>query len=636
MQDDQCRNNTGSKSVSGSPNVCVGKPYTCPKTNLPLDMMNCYLSTACDGRGDCIYSYKPRTVECFRNDSDLGCTPVSFCSGNQASCSRITRTPPNVKTGMVQRRAVEAAGGSSLLPLFLNLSVGLPLADLGSPYPLYLPVWSGGWDVTCGPLTITAGLYVVWSPGDSSCLPARVLTWTQAADTSGNFLIPLTYPTNGSALPDGTLVRYVARGRNIDGVANEVCGWETVTLDTSPPLPGIVTLQSSRGANPAFLDALALSFSVSGFSDPHSEWSAGLKYEYLLAAYPLNRSQPSYWVTASATTGAPLWRALDFASSATSGLLATATQYQLFVRAWNRAGLKSPSANSSLITLDATGPLQLRNVTDGGVVAEDTAPFTVDWSNSFQDPESGLGFYEVGWGRTKGSDDVIRYARVELTTTALTVPFPASPGRWESGVVYYATVRAYSRSGAMTAVSAPGQKRDTTPPFNVQLCADCPSYTRFNQLNLTYSFLEPETRFGAVSISVASSIERAVGFLPADVINVTLSGGDAMRGALVPLPPHTVPHGQPLHVCIAIRNTASLWSNITCKAFTVDRRGPLPSGRLVFYGPTQQTGSGVNGTWGRTLRINWGELGVRSGRIVARFAAIHSLNDVLFATLASS
>jgi hypothetical protein len=587
--------------VSGTPHRCKGTPYTCPKVVADRSLLNCYTTSTCRGDDTCDTVVKPAGVECFNNATADACMPVWTCDGKLAACPTKERWTPVIVPGHARRLAVDNTTSPWRYP---ELAAALPLADEGSPYPSGVAVAAGNWSVRCGALVVDAGYYVTDAgDGAATCYPSRVASWasTTPPGNASVRLVAFRNATTGAPapLPDGTLVKAVVRGTNIDGGRSYKCSPRFI-VDASPPTLGTVTnlhpdLGTPLPGNPAYHAGTALRFTVSGFADPHSSWSGFLKYEYMVAAYPLNASLPSYWVT-------PVAVSIGQAQTATTAnvlpLLATATRYVVFVRAWNSAALKSAWVEGASVVIDRTGPLRLANVTDGAYVDSVEAPLSLSWAGSFADPESGISHYIVFWGKSRGSNDLINDTRYEVGVTSLVVPFPF-PGKWTIGVRYYGSVRAVSRSGAYTTVTATGQQVDDTAPYNVVLTSPL-VYTRFDSLRLRFTFLEPETNFRGVNVSVGTWAGGAT------LASANFTGGAYKEEVELPLPGAKLAHRQTVHVCVRVGNTATLWSwPPVCRALLIDKAIP-PAPRVYAMGPDQVDRTvTVPGTTGPLLIFAW-------------------------------
>ena len=199
-------------------------------------------------------------------------------------------------------------------------------------------------------------------------------------------------------------------------------------------------------------------------------------------------------------------------------------------------------------------------------------------------PESGIGSYEVGWGTTRGSDNLIPFISVPANVTAYTAPFAH---RWRAGVTVFGSIRARSRSGANTTVTARGQRLDTTPPNTPVLTGPMTTVSpfrlvsRFDWLRLAYSALDPE------SAVVAAALNITAGRLPGGPpVFAGVIAGSVGSGVDVQLPTAgAMTNAANIHVCVRVMNEASLWSAETCGVFGIDRAVPsIASVRVIVPG----------------------------------------------------
>ena len=448
--DDMCvrSNSKNVTSVSGTPHICVATPYVCPRTNAPPELQTCFVSSTCDGWGGCIEAYKPNNTVCYNITATDPCKPVLRCTGDNAVCPDLPRTNPIVTAGNSPRMVY-----NPVFRTYENVATAIPAQDGVWHNSTHLFINTGAWVVPCGTLTMTSGYYVVDDVTAPACEPSKAV-WTTvlsgAWDVTG---IGLTHPYY--TVPDGSLIQYVLRGSSIDpGRETVVCGPTFLYVDASPPIAGrVIQLDPRRplssDRNPRYHNGATLAFYPEGFYDDQntSAWGAGLKYEYMVAAYPLNASLASYWLGGNG----PKW--LGFALSSVTPLAADATRYTIFMRAVNRAGLRSIWAAAPDVIVDRTGPRYVRPIKDAGWVSDFNALLSLNWTGSFVDPESEIDYFQVGFGVAKLSDDLVPFQRVAANQTFLEVPFP---GVWTRGIRYYATIRAWSQSGAMTEATSVG------------------------------------------------------------------------------------------------------------------------------------------------------------------------------------
>ena len=456
-------------------NVCAGTNYSCPLRDLDSNLFNCYISSSCKGDGTCATTVKQAGILCLNMTDKDPCVPVKYCNGINAQCPPYTRTAPIIAPGSARLMAFPSAtvADANALSLsaaislsFLEMNAVLPVADGGSPYRSLLSIaMNGDWSVACGWLDYAVGYYKLNPTEDpSTCQPSRAIMTAsvpvvnvagQYTNRSGRLMLPLTDSANPVA--DGTLIKLVYEARNVDGQWVYNCPSTALVIDSSRPQNGSVTHKDPTGrvaGEPMYHSGDGLLFTANGFKDEHpaSTWSGLLKYEYTVAAYPLNASLPSYWALSNTLIGLSQ-------SVSTPGQLADATSYVAFMRGYNRAGLASLWGASNPVVIDRTPPLVgfNKSVLDGTVPDDELSPLFLNWTGVFYDPESGVDRYEIGWGTVKGSDDSVAFFSVPKSVTTYIYPFA---NRWVSGVTYFGTVRAYSGAGLFAARSAPGASSD--------------------------------------------------------------------------------------------------------------------------------------------------------------------------------
>ena len=594
---DVCAKRDYAHPISGTNNVCGGTAYSCPRApdEIALALMTCSNSSQCDGNGGCFIVPKPRGTLCLNvTDVDL-CMPISWCNGYQAQCPAVTRTVPVITPGLVSLAAINGSADVTDAPNRYPLQPALlPVADLGSPYLDVLPLRGVGWGVTCGWIEYASGFYVS-DPTDSQCNVTRAILRSRPPigySNKSSTLQLLTLDDPDNPVVDGSLLRVVMRGRNTDGISLDSCT-DLIVVDSTRPNAGSVRNvhpDLPKAPEPAYHYGMSLAFTALGFSEdqPASTWSSLLKVEYMVAAYPLDSSLPSYWAFAPTMVG--------FSRSVVTPIVPDATRYQVFVRGYNRAGLASAWAQAADVTIDRSGPVANGSVRDGGYVNTQTAPLTLDWEGVFSDLQSGIGYYEIGWGTARGGDDIVTHFRVEANVTSYTYPFSWS---WKNGVRYFGFVRAFSGSGANVTVVTAGQKIDTSPPVNVVITD--PSMTRYDQLTLKYTYQEAESVFQSVNITVSTLPSGVKG----DVFAGSFTGGAYIASASFPLNYSNLTHRQKVSACITLQNAAQLWSQIVCKSIFIDRQ--LPTVPAVYaMGPSQVDRSyAAPGTSGRKWKIAW-------------------------------
>lgn len=353
-------------------------------------------------------------------------------------------------------------------------------------------------------------------------------------------------------------------------------------------------------------------FTVEGFNEPSptSSWGGLLKYEYMVAAYPLSPSLPSYWAVTRTMVGQLL--------TVPTPLMGDATRYIVFVRAYNKAGLSCNWTAGGDVVIDRSPPVFIGSIIDGGYHGDPKHNLTVSWKGAFFDAESDILRYEVFWGTTAGASDV----------SPVPLGFPASSGivvaswpfvdRWDPKRTYYASVRAFNRAGGNTTRTARGQRMDLSPPTNVAFAPaveryafnPAPSgtrqYTRADSLSVRYTYLEPESDFLGVHLYVGAAKEST------ELHNSTYmsTGSESLyaRGVTVSLNASQVTHNQLIWACIRVKSAALKWAEPVCTPLRIVKSPPLlyeirhrPSAAPASYPATIS----LRGSSSETLAVAW-------------------------------
>lgn len=397
--DDMCQISATEFSSSGSVNVCRGTPYSCPLVDSEATRlaMTCAESSMCNGDGGCISTPKPNGTVCYNVSAGDPCMPIARCDGQRASCPAVTRVVPVVTPGTVDLQAIDVtAQPADLASYYQPQSRLLPMAEMGSPYTDALSVGLTGWSTACGtPPEFALGYYTVRPTALSAPCDPRLVRFDGATGLGphGNASVLHVLPFDDARynVTDGTMVQVVVRTRNFDGVVVDRCLPSTVVIDSTRPNAGRVTnvdpVAPLGDVEPVALYGATLAYAASGFSEDNvtSTWGGMLKYQFAVAAYPLDLSQPSYWVVPALFTAQG-----TFASSFVAPFVVPdSTRYVGFVRAFNRAGLGTAWVSAADIIVDRTGPLVVGRPSDGGFVNTTTAPLTLSWAGVFTDVSSG-------------------------------------------------------------------------------------------------------------------------------------------------------------------------------------------------------------------------------------------------------
>jgi hypothetical protein len=407
--------------------VCRGQPYVCPRDTgdtIAARAMTCTLRSDCDGDNGCLTVPQPAGILCYNISARDVCMPPSFCDGVSPSCPAVTRNVPIVTAGAMTLVVLDATKGEDEPERYQLQPAAMPLAAGGSPYTHVLPVAATGWTTTCGWIEFAAGYYTVPDDSAGQCdVRKAVIRARPAPGLGGNRSNIMLVPLDDARYPvvDGTLVQLVVRTRNTDGIEKDACYPGAIVMDASRPLAGNVTNLHpdfpGRVLNPTHHYAATLAFTVAGFREEQavSTWGGQLKYEYMVAAYPVDARVPSYWAVRTTPIG--------FATTAFTTLVEDATRYVVFVRAYNRAGLASAWAQGADVTIDRSAPRVLGEVTDMGWASGQLSPLTLQWAGVFAEGASPIDRFEVGWGTQRGNDNVVRYMALPPNQTSLVFGF---------------------------------------------------------------------------------------------------------------------------------------------------------------------------------------------------------------------
>ncbi len=556
--------------------ACRGQPYVCPRDTgetIALQPMTCMQRSDCDGANGCLTVPRARGTTCYNISAADVCMPVSVCNGVSPSCPAVTRSVPVIAPSALTLVVLDLAKGADDAARYQLQPLVAPAADSGSPYTGVLPVAAMGWSTSCGWIEFSAGYYTVpTDTGAGQCDARKALIRSQPAPGASNRTGIMLLQLNDARYPvaDGTLLQLVVRVRNTDGVERDVCYPRAIVMDASRPLTGVLTNLHPSSQDtilaPSFHYGATLAFTLSGFSEEQaaSTWGGQLRYEYMVAAYPVDPRLPSYWAVRATMLG--------FARTAFTEFVLDATRYVVFARAYNRAGLTSEWVRGAEVTIDRTAPRVVGTVIDMGYASGPTSALTLTWEGAFVASASPIDHFEVAWGTQRGSDNVVRAFSVPGNQTSVVYNFDY---RWVNGTTYYGSVRAVSRSGTNVTVTARGQSIDYTPPSGLVITGPQTStsprrfVTTADALRLELAFAEPESHLQAARVLVSNTSDRG----PWNVHNNTLPVG-VTGGVAVPLPTSDLRSGQLLYVCVALQNAALLWSLQSCQSFIVDTQLP--------------------------------------------------------------
>ena len=590
---------TGSKTGKPAGGYCEGTKIECPIAASAV----CLKSSLGSGQpppSDCDKTYFGQgwnwatwvfgeSKVCDDRTAVDPCANVKLCTGDSPVCPPFTRTTPLITSGLA---VVSTARGARR---YEALADALPRADGGSPDTASFPVSAPLWSVPCGALKYEATLYVV-SADDATCNPPAAavwVAWDKSTTRHDGAPVMLVTPTS-AMLASGALVRGVVRATNFDATSAIACttgSFSSFRLDGTPAgttAAQVVNVNPVTGARASAMhpgSSLSVAWSLF-LEDDWSQWAGSLKFEVRV-------TYRSVFAAASAPFATFIVRFVGAVSSLVDLRqdpyqdVPHAHSYVVGVRAYSRNGLASNWVDAPAVIVDRTAPPLTGALPwhDGFVPRR--APLSLHWGGVFSpDPETGIAAFYVAWGTMKRSaaglvdTSVVNWIKLPASTTDYEYPFA---GQWQAGVLYYGTVIAQSGAGLnSTATVDIGQQWDSTPPTSlIAAIVPCADFVKAASLEVSYMYTEPESRLDTVNITVGIEL-LAVGdyrYIPyrAALATRLYTGGLYASRLPIDLTAHNAStcHGCPIHVCLALTNTAEMQSNSVCVSARVERP-PVP------------------------------------------------------------
>lgn len=447
------------------------------------------------------------------------------------------------------------------------------------------------------------------------------------------------WATNFSTLsvPDGTFVQAIVRARNLRGYTAMTCS-HPVAVDSRPPslpldknkwavharplavspepnlfspvytqdapagsavdnqVPAPVSLASHNGQQ--------LSFRWPAFDAPSPIVTVGglLYYSYRVGRSPgagdvlPGGRNSNGWVSISAADALALSASTNVPPTSP---LPTGVPLHLTIRATTTAGI-SATVGAPAVVLDSTGPLGLENIIDTTIApvassvtvtnsTDNTTTTTavIDWSAftlsaawpSLSDAESGVDHVECCFGSQPFKCDITgTWLVLPANATSCSTPWPLEDAP-VPGVIYRASVRAFSRSGAVSTAFSGGYVYDATAPSNLRWML--PTHLgSLTTVSGTFTVDEPETRIVAAYVWV-SDVQSKDWSSPGSVIYAPLQwtrDPAIAKTARVDIPLNrTLVPGVKVYLCGVVMNAAGLLSSPpVCQGSTADGEAPEP------------------------------------------------------------
>lgn len=305
----------------------------------------------------------------------------------------------------------------------------------------------------------------------TTALGTEIVTWK-----SGGAGPDIT--ATGLTLSTGVTYYISARAINGSGLTGPAASSDGIKVDNTPPVVQSVTDDGDF---------------TSSTSSLHGSWSAtdaesGIaRYRYCIG-------------TAVGSNNVADWLDVGPATEHTrTGLsLVNSQTYYISVIATSGAGGTSASVSSNGIKADFTAPTT-PVVTDTGTYWGYRTSLWASWTA--QDPESGIGEYQISAGTARGATDVAAWLSVGTETNHTITGLHLT-----DGVTYYVNVKARNRAGGWGLVgSSDGVKIDSTPPTTPIVIDDGDTTSVLDRLHATWHSVDPESGIAEYTYCIGTS-----------------------------------------------------------------------------------------------------------------------------------
>ncbi|XP_052788806.1 uncharacterized protein LOC128223569 [Mya arenaria] len=359
---------------------------------------------------------------------------------------------------------------------------------------------------------------------------------------------------------------------------------DEVLVDTTPPFVGDIHIQSNL-YSPRYFSSHILSVRLSNFMDHES----GIDFFEVCIGTYVNLCD----------TVESKQESVDVIEIAMENALRDGSTYFINVKAFNRAGLPSRTVSRSL-SFDSSPP-ELGFVFDGtrkdatDIDFQNTSTeIHIHWKG-FNDPHSGMAYYEVGLGTRPFVDNVESIINVGLREDFKWLD------NFQHGTRYYATVNACNNAGLCQKRTSNGIVIDPSPPIQGLVSIGSGSkHHRYvaNRGSVTVQwvgFQDPESGLDHFDICIGDSPSNCK-YLPYKHCQ--------LRNSIV-LTGLSLPENINLFVTVRAFNKAKIFTNQTSDYFRIDTTAPV-----IFERPQiRHDMSGVssnNGQWERSLlKLKW-------------------------------
>ncbi|KAI8485722.1 hypothetical protein Bbelb_365560, partial [Branchiostoma belcheri] len=352
-----------------------------------------------------------------------------------------------------------------------------------------------------------------------------------------------------------------------------------VTVDTSPPVPGEVWIGTSRQSG-----------YQTSTSEMYIEWEHFVDVEE--HGFALHHSGIQHYEyalgTSSSGTDIQTWTDVGYTDHVLlHGLiLQDGWSYYATVKAYDFVGL-SAVAVSQRVTIDTTPPLKEDvNIDVGGTFHYSKEAVSASWEGLFNDPQSGVSFYEWAVGSRPGHADIAPFSR---TVDTMASTDPNSPLSLHEGHTYYVSVKAYNMVGLVAMATSSAVTVETTPPTmgNVydgrrkDVASDVDYQPDVTSVHAHWDgFHDPHTAIISYSWSVGTCPKCSNILQPQNVGILTGVGHCSVRTDEASVDGLTLFPGKTYYVTVTACNAADLCTSVTSDGVIPDTSPPV-AGRVM-------------------------------------------------------
>ena len=343
--------------------------------------------------------------------------------------------------------------------------------------------------------------------------------------------------------------KYYACVKLVDRAGNEVTKASSgVFVDTTPPIPGVVTDGRPGEDRQVQTDGSSLRATWKNFTEQETK-IAGYKLAFGTApgSSDIQDFTDVGLVTSSASSRLKV-------SQLTSG-----QRYYASVVAYNVLGMPSAVTSSDGVLVDFTPPkfaAPVRDGSDPNVDIQSTSKEILSATWHCEDPETSVDYIHVFFGLQPGGADILN-----LTTVAPDRKGFSIKTSLRLGHRYFATVRCVNKVGLVSLATSNGVIYDNTPPKGLSV-DDGDYQASLSNISIRWKFVDPESDIQQYVLYVVElgddSNAQGPFLFDGDLSTSTVNLG------------HSLQHGSTYYVSITAVNFAGL--NITLKSdgVTVD------------------------------------------------------------------